>query len=74
MFKNLFRCIIILFFFNLECLPNYYGSDCNTPCGQCRGDIVCNNVTGQCPYGCKPYWTGPKCDGRYKLRNEINIS
>ena len=33
---------------------------CNTPCGQCRGD-VCSNVTGYCPHGCKSHWTGLKC-------------
>ena len=51
------------------CTPHYYGSDCNTPCGQCRGDDVCNNVTGHCPYGCKPHWTGPRCDGRYNTNS-----
>ena len=47
------------------CSPHYYGSDCNTPCGKCRGDDVCHNVTGQCPNGCKPHWTGTRCDGKY---------
>ena len=35
-----------------DCVPRYYGSDCNTPCGQCREDDVCNSVTGYCPHGC----------------------
>ena len=46
--------------------PQQYGSDCNTPCGQCRGDVW-NNVTGHCPHGCKPNWNGKKCDGNYIL-------
>ena len=51
----------------LVCAPHYYGHDCNTPCGQCRGDGVCDSVTGHCPIGCKPHWTGLKCDGRIRL-------
>ena len=47
------------------CATNYYGSDCKTPCGQCKGDDVCDNVTGHCPHGCKPHWTGLGCDGKY---------
>ena len=55
----------ILILFRLKvCSPHYYGIDCNTPCGQCRGDDVCNNVTGHCPHGCKQYWNGTKCDGK----------
>ena len=46
------------------CILCYYGNDCNTPCGQCKEDDVCNNVTGECPRGCKPLWTGPRCDGK----------
>ena len=47
----------------VECSPHYYGSDCNTPCGQCTGDDVCNNMTGHCPNGCRQHWTGQNCDG-----------
>ena len=49
----------------LVCATNYYGSDCKTPCGQCKGDDVCDSVTGHCPNGCKPHWTGLGCDGKY---------
>ena len=63
---------LLYYYFVLECLPHYYGSDCNTPCGQCRGNDVCNIMTGYCPNGCKQHWSGPKCDGGYKLRNEIS--
>lgn len=53
------KCCLII----LECSPNYYGNDCNIPCGQCRGYAPCNNVTGHCPHGCTEQWDGPKCDG-----------
>ena len=46
------------------CTPHFYGLDCNTTCGQCSGDAICNDVTGDCPYGCKPHWAGLRCDGK----------
>ena len=51
----------------LVCAPHYYGNDCSTPCGHCRGDDVCNNVTGHCPHGCTRHWQGLKCDGKYMI-------
>ena len=51
----------------LVCSPHYYGSDCDIPCGQCRGNDVCHNVTGHCPNGCKQHWTGPRCDGKQNI-------
>ena len=50
----------------IVCPSYYYGSDCNTPCGQCRGNDVCNNVTGLCPRSCQPHWQGSRCDGKIK--------
>ena len=52
-----------LYFINVECSTQYYGSNCSTPCGQCTGEDVCDNVTGLCPSGCKHNWNGTKCDG-----------
>lgn len=46
-----------------ESRPRFYGHDCNIPCGQCKGD-VCDNVTGNCPYGCKQHWSGVRCGGK----------
>ena len=46
------------------CSPHYYGSECNTPCGQCRGDDLCDKMTGHCPNGCKQHWTSVRCDSR----------
>ena len=56
------------------CVPDYFGSDCNTSCGQCRGDDVCNNVTGFCPHGCKPHWTGVRCDGKNIVIVQDNVT
>lgn len=53
------------------CLDQYYGSDCNTPCGHCKDDDVCNNVTGHCPRGCRRQWMGNRCDGRFNGGNVI---
>ena len=47
-----------------ECHSRFYGSDCATPCGQCKGGDVCNNVTGYCPRGCKQHWIEPRCNGK----------
>ena len=48
----------------IECSPHYFGSDCNTPCGHCKENDVCNNVTGRCPNGCQNQWTKLTCDGK----------
>lgn len=48
----------------IVCTPHYYGRNCNTPCGQCEGDGVCDSVTGNCPNGCKQHWTPPNCEGK----------
>ena len=46
------------------CSPHYYGFSCNSPCGQCRGDDACNNITGHCPNGCKHHWRGSMCNSK----------
>ena len=56
------------------CSPYYYGFNCNAPCGQCSGDGACNNVTGHCPCGCKPHWSGGKCDGKGNITIQNAIS
>ena len=38
------------------------------------GDDVCNNVTGDCPHGCKPHWPGPKCDDKENVTMQDTIS
>uniref|UniRef100_A0A8W8NT92 Multiple epidermal growth factor-like domains 10 n=1 Tax=Magallana gigas TaxID=29159 RepID=A0A8W8NT92_MAGGI len=46
----------------MVCVDHYYGIDCNTPCGKCKNNSVCNKGTGHCPNGCQNHWTGNKCD------------
>merc|ERR1711994_2301 len=43
--------------------PGYYGDDCNTACGSCKDDAVCDKKNGNCPAGgCADGWSGDKCD------------
>ena len=61
-----------------ECLPGYYGNDCDSQCpggacDVCSGHGVCDEGrtgTGEC--ACDPHWTGPACSqcaaGRYGLQ------
>lgn len=44
------------------CSDYYFGSDCNTSCGHCINNDLCDKVTGQCPNGCQNHWMGHKCD------------
>lgn len=61
--KSIYNCLKAMVSTFTVCSPYYYGIDCITPCGHCRGDDVCNNVTGHCPLGCKQHWVGSKCNG-----------
>ena len=45
----------------LDCSSGTYGSACK-PCGQCKNDVVCDSVSGQCPPGCEIGWSGTRCD------------
>lgn len=49
--------------FYLECPPGYYGNDCRYQCSlNCYVTSACEKFTGQCIGGCKPGWTGIKCN------------
>lgn len=61
--NSIYNCLKSMVSTFTVCSPYYYGIDCITPCGHCRGDDVCNNVTGYCPLGCKQHWVGSKCNG-----------
>jgi len=45
-----------------ECTtPGYYGDDCNSICGMCKDDAVCDK-DGKCPDGkCADGWSGDVC-------------
>lgn len=49
--------------FIAECQLGSYGTDCRGVCSvNCFHASRCDKVTGQCYSGCKPGWTGNKCD------------
>ena len=46
-----------------ECTAGWYGLDCKQQCsGQCKENIVCNHVSGQCNEGCAVGWRGNDCN------------
>ncbi|XP_046584857.1 low-density lipoprotein receptor-related protein 4-like [Haliotis rubra] len=62
------------------CQANYYGitgsrgynfSMCNRSCGHCKADS-CHYLSGECPYGCKTGWSGPKCDTEIIVTTETS--
>lgn len=47
----------------IECSEGRYGVNCSQECsGQCKDNIICEHVTGQCVKGCDVGWTGATCD------------
>lgn len=50
-----------------ECSNGYYGSDCNTVCGNCNKTFPgCIQTNGYCLHGCEnDHWKTPKCDGQF---------
>lgn len=59
------------YYFFSVCSERFYGNDCNTPCGHCSDNDVCNNVTGVCPNGCRNQWIEDKCDGEFQINFNI---
>lgn len=54
--------------FIAECQLGYYGKDCQGVCSvNCFHASRCYKFTGQCYVGCKPGWTGNKCDQRKSM-------
>lgn len=58
---------VLLLVFVLVCFDHYYGTDCNTPCGHCINNDVCDKGTGSCPNGCQNHWKGERCEGKYEI-------
>jgi hypothetical protein len=48
-----------------ECVVGFYGENCTQKCGHCMDVNGCDKTTGECRNGCRPYWAGSKCDGKY---------
>lgn len=54
---------MIFVYICLECSTGTYGPGCLDSCtGHCLNDKACNTTTGRCDAGCKPGYTGEKCD------------
>lgn len=51
----------------LVCSDHFYGTDCNTPCGHCKNNDVCDKGNGSCLNGCQSHWQGEGCDGNYGI-------
>lgn len=46
-----------------ECAVERHGVECRGICsGHCKGNIICNHVTGQCDGGCVVGWKGSLCN------------
>lgn len=58
----------------LECQFGYYGENCTNQCSMnCNVTSRCDRFTGSCDKGCKPGWTGYKCDqSKYTVKKQIN--
>lgn len=56
-------------FFNSVCIDHFYGNECNTPCGKCKNNSVCDKGTGHCPNGCQSHWKGEQCNSKIKPMN-----
>ncbi|XP_052282064.1 protein draper-like isoform X1 [Dreissena polymorpha] len=47
---------------NSGCETGKFGIDCSLECGNCINNTFCNNISGRCPDGCDPGWTGQLCN------------
>lgn len=60
----LYSIMCILFSFFPECMPGFYGYNCERQCSQnCNATTGCDKITGHCVGGCKTGWRGMFCDG-----------
>ncbi|PVD25283.1 hypothetical protein C0Q70_15783 [Pomacea canaliculata] len=56
--KNLMMCEFQVW----VCEGGSYGADCNSSCGHCKDNAPCDPISGNCPDGCAPGYTGDRCD------------
>ena len=61
------------------CIRDSYGNDCNTQCGKCAGNEMCDVNSGDCTEGCRGNWQEPKCYGKeiflfyFQVTNYISL-
>lgn len=57
-------CVYCSAFIFQECMPGFYGNNCERQCSQnCKAITGCDKITGHCVGGCKTGWRGMSCDG-----------
>lgn len=57
----------------VECIDSKYGLDCSQSCGHCNKNKQCHHISGMCPYGCDPGYTGSQCiRGKHFLYQKKN--
>lgn len=78
-YRNIFLCLYMCglkkltneiknkFFKTIDCVPGFYGDDCEKECGKCKNGAGCNRTTGLCPNGCREHWVLPYCKGSMLL-------
>lgn len=53
----------------IECMPGFYGNNCEEKCSQkCNTITGCEKITGHCVGGCKIGWKGVFCNGNVLLK------
>ena len=46
-----------------DCLPGYYGDECDQSCsGHCLNNLVCNHIDGTCSGGCEAGYIHELCN------------
>ena len=54
---------IMPYAYSITGCPDFqYGVNCQFTCGHCENDETCDPVTGVCPSGCVPGFTGISCN------------
>lgn len=48
-----------------DCVPGFFGVNCENICGKCKSGETCNTVTGLCPDGCESHLMPPNCKGSF---------
>lgn len=50
-----------------DCVPGFFGRNCEGQCGKCKSGEACNTLSGLCPDGCEGHMMPPYCTGNTSL-------